>query len=226
MALRWTATDQIANTRGIKCLVYGGPGVGKTVLCSTAPDPLIISAESGMLSLRRVSIPALEVSSLEELTEAYKFISTSAEMKRFQTVCVDSLSEIAEVILSNAKARAKDPRQAYGEVIEQTVKLIRAFRDTLHKNIYMTAKMEPIKDEMTGVVKWGPSMPGSKLGPQIPYYFDEVFRLGIGKSPQGESYRFLQTQPDLQFDAKDRSGSLAPIEPPDLAHVFRKIQGS
>jgi hypothetical protein len=69
-------------------------------------------------------------------------------------------------------------------------------------------------------------MPGSKLGPQLPYLFDEVFRLGINKTPQGEQYRFLQTQPDLQCDAKDRSGALDPIEQPDLNHVITKILGA
>ena len=53
--------------RGIKCLVYGESGVGKTVLCSTAPDPIIISAESGLLSLRKKDIPVIEINSLKTL---------------------------------------------------------------------------------------------------------------------------------------------------------------
>ena len=104
--------------------------------------------------------------------------------------------------------------------------LIRLFRDLPGKNVYVAAKMEPMKDEMTGVVKYGPSMPGSKLGSKIPYFFDEVFRLGVNKTPQGETYRFLQTQPDLQFEAKDRSGALAPLEPPFLSACFAKILGA
>jgi hypothetical protein len=66
-------------------------------------------------------------------------------------------------------------------------------------------------------------MPGSKLGPKLPYFFDEVFRIGINKTPQGEQYRFLQTQPDIQYDAKDRSGSLDILEVPFLGSIFNKI---
>lgn len=223
MALKFTTTDKASVSNGVKVLVYGGAGMGKTVLCSTAPSPIILSAESGELSLRKMSIPMIEITTVQDLIEAHQWLTMSAEARQFQTVCIDSLSEIAEVVLNNAKRQVKDPRQAYGELIEKMESVIRSFRDLSGKNVYMAAKMEPTKDELTGVVKYGPSMPGSKLGVKLPYFFDEVFRLGINKTPQGENYRFLQTQPDLQYEAKDRSGSLDSMEPPNLAHIFNKI---
>ena len=226
MALQFSTTDQASAAAGVKVLVYGDAGMGKTTLCATAPAPIIISAESGLLSLRKYRIPVIEIKTIDQLTEAYDWSIRSAEARQFATICIDSISEIGEVVLANAKRQVKDPRQAYGELIEKMTMTIRAFRDLPGKHVYMAAKMEPMKDELTGVVRYGPSMPGSKLGPQLPYFFDEVFRLGVNKSPQGETYRFLQTQPDLQYTAKDRSGSLAAIESPDLNHVFAKILGA
>lgn len=238
MALHFTTAQDVSNASGIKCCVYGGSGMGKTVLMATAPIPLLISAESGALSLRQANLerlygvgnphicynmPIIEVKSVEDLTDAYNWCSQSAEAQQFQTVGMDSISEIAEVVLNNAKRQVKDPRQAYGELIEKMETLIRSFRDLPNKNVVITAKMEPSKDELTGVVKYGPAMPGAKLGNKLPYFFDEVFRLGVGQTPQGEKYRFLQTQPDLQFEAKDRSGALAPVEAPILSAVFAKI---
>jgi hypothetical protein len=90
----------------------------------------------------------------------------------------------------------------------------------------MTCKMESSKDELSGMVKWGPSMPGQKLGPQLPYLFDEVFRLGVGKGADGKEFRFVQTQPDLQYEAKDRSGALQSMEYPHLGAIFAKIKGA
>lgn len=226
MALQFSTTDQASAAAGVKVLVYGDAGMGKTTLCATAPAPIIISAESGLLSLRKYRIPVIEIKTIDQLTEAYDWSTRSAEARQFATICIDSISEIGEVVLANAKRQVKDPRQAYGELIEKMTMTIRAFRDLPGKHVYMAAKMEPMKDELTGVVRYGPAMPGSKLGPQLPYFFDEVFRLGVNKSPQGETYRFLQTQPDLQYTAKDRSGSLAAIESPDLNHVFAKILGA
>lgn len=225
MALKFTMTDQASLQHGVKMLVYGLSGSGKTVLCSTAPVPVILSAEAGLLSLRRFSLPVIEIRSVEDLTEAHRWCLTSHEAKMFQTVCIDSISEIGELVLANAKKQVKDPRQAYGELIEKMMTTIKAYRDLPGKHVYMSAKMEPVKDEMTGIVRYMASMPGSKLGPQLPYLYDEVFRLGINKTTQGEQYRFLQTSSDLQYDAKDRSGSLDPVEPPDLTRVINKILG-
>ena len=225
MALNFTTTDRAAQLNGVKVLVYGQAGAGKTVLASTAPDPFLISAEGGELSLRHVQMPMAKVATVDDLKDIYAWCEKSHEAKQFQTICIDNLSEIAEVVLNNAKRQVKDPRQAYGELIEKMETTIRMFRDLPGRNVYMSAKMEPTKDELTGVVKYGPAMPGSKLGSKLPYFFDEVFRLGINKTPQGESYRFLQTQPDMQYEAKDRSGALAAVELPHLAQLFNKILG-
>ena len=91
------------------------------------------------------------------------------------------------------------------------------------KHIYMSAKQESIKDETAGITLYGPSMPGSKLGGQLPYLFDEVFKLGLGRTTEGVEYRYLQTRPDFQSDAKDRSGTLDAMEQPDLTHIINKV---
>lgn len=241
MGLQFTTAQDASDMSGVKALVYGGSGLGKTVLAATLPAPVLISSESGLLSLRKnnlerlfgvgnpaitYNMPVIQVTTVDDLTEAYNWCVNSNEARVFASIGLDSISEIAEVVLNNAKRQVKDPRQAYGELIEKMETLVRLFRDINGKNVYMAAKMEPSKDELTGVVKYGPSMPGAKLGNKVPYFFDEVFRLGVNKTPQGESYRFLQTQPDLQFEAKDRSGALAAMEPPNLTHVFSKILGA
>lgn len=239
MGMQFTTASQESVTSGIKVLVYSGAGMGKTVLSATMPTPVLISAESGALSLAKQNLerlfgpnhpqvtynmPIIKVSDVGGLTDAYNWCANSAEAKQFQSIGLDSISEIAEVVLNNAKRQVKDPRQAYGELIEKMETLVRLFRDLSGYNVYMAAKMEPMKDELNGTVKYGPSMPGSKLGTKLPYFFDEVFRLGVNKTPQDEPYRFLQTQPDLQYEAKDRSGALAAMEYPFLASVFQKIQ--
>lgn len=225
MTLRFSTTAQAAELHGIKVLIYSRSGVGKTWLARTAPAPIVLSAESGILSLRDVGIPMIHITSVNDLSEAHQWLEKSAEARQFKTVYIDSLTEIGEVILANAKALVKDPRQAYGELIEKTMATIKAYRDLAGKNVVMTAKQEPMKDDMTGIIQYGPSMPGSKLGPQLPYLFDEVFRLGLAKTKDGAEYRFFQTAPDLQYEAKDRSGALDAVEKPDLTYVFNKILG-
>ena len=217
------STFGIGARTGVKMLVYGKSGRGKTTLCATAPTPVILSAEAGLLSLSQFQLPYVEIKDMAGLQEAYRWALGSAEARQFETICLDSLTEIAEVVLNAAKKSVKDPRQAYGEMIEKMTDIIRLFRDLPGRNVYMSAKQEYAKNEITGVMINSPMMPGAKLGQQLPYFFDEVFQLDIGSTPEGVSYRFLRTQPDFMNDAKDRSGRLDPVEEPNLGKVISKI---
>lgn len=234
----FSTTSQVNVSQGVKVLVYGDSGMGKTMMCATAPAPYILSAEGGTLSLSRKNlerlhgvgnphitydIPVAKIVTVDDLTYMHNLFATNQDNGQFKTICIDSITEIGEVVLSNAKRTVKDPRQAYGELIEKMLMTVKAFRDLPGRNVFITAKMEPMKDETTGIVKNGPSMPGQKLGPALPYYFDEVLKLGVNKDAQGNPFRYLQTVADLQNIAKDRSGALDPMEPPHLAHVFNKI---
>ena len=64
MALKFTTTKQQANC--VKALVYGDAGAGKTKLCATAPTPVILSAESGLLSLADYEIPVIDISTAQD----------------------------------------------------------------------------------------------------------------------------------------------------------------
>lgn len=239
--IQWSTTSQASAAQGVKMLAYGGAGAGKTVLCATLPKPVIISAEAGLLSLQRKNlermygvgnphvcydIPVAPVTTLAQLYEVYNWLVAQGR-QHFLSVAVDSISEIAEVILANLKLTKSDPRQAYGEVIEQVLKFARAVRDLPGMNVYISAKMEYAKDEGTGSMKYLPMLPGKQLGQQLPYFFDEVFYLGVTpKNPQGQSWRYLQTQPDHNYIAKDRSGVLDEMEQPDLTNIINKILGA
>ena len=213
--------DYAAN--GIKMLVHGQAGIGKTCLCASLPNPIIISVESGLLSLAGLDIPAIEVKTLDDLSEVYDWISGSEEARIYESVCLDSISEIAEIILSDEKGKEKDPRKAYGNMQDIMMDRIRSFRDLPGRNVYMSAKQERIQDENNRLL-FGPSMPGQKLAQQLPYLFDEIFAYQIIKDQNGVPQRILLTQPDGISQAKDRSGKLDMWEEPDLGKIINKIR--
>ncbi len=221
MNIKLTSTKN--SSKKVKILVYGGAGMGKTVLCSTAPKPIIISAEAGLLSISDFDIPVIEVKTVKDVMDAYQWITESEEAKEFETVCLDSITEIGEVLLSQYKKEEKDARKAYGRISDDMAHLIRSFRDLQDKHVYFTAKSIKKEDETSGITSTRAAMPGSTLTNNLPYWFDEVLALRIGKLDSGKEFRYLQTQPELQFDAKDRSGCLAPMEKPDLSYIFDKI---
>ena len=221
--MRVISTKDYLNN-GVKILVHGQAGIGKTCLCASLPDPIIISAESGLLSLASLDIPVIEIKTLDDLGEAHDWLAGSDKAKKYKSICLDSISEIAEVVLTDEKNKEKDPRKAYGNMQDVMTDVIRAFRDLSGRNIYFSAKQERVQDE-SGRLLFGPSMPGQKLAQQIPYLFDEVFSYQVVKDTNGVPTRMLLTQPDGISVAKDRSGKLDMFEAPDLGAIINKIKG-
>lgn len=219
---------------GVKILVHGPAGVGKTLLCATGGvKTLMISAEGGLLSIIggikqgllnenvHELMEVIEVKSLEELIEAYEY----AKQQDHVWICVDSITEIAEVLLAQELREAADPRQAYGAIIVKMGDVLRLLRDIKHKNVIMTCKQQRVTDSDTGKTMYLPAMPGTKLHQQIPYLFDEVLALRVEKDEDTKDYRVLQTARDANYEAKDRSCMLEMWEEPDLYNILMKIKG-
>lgn len=185
----------------VKCVVYGGAGVGKTRLCATAPNPIIISAEEGLLSLSEVDCDYVEIKTLKQFDEAYNHFKNDTN---YDTICLDSLSEICEVLLQELLPNYKDPRQAYAEMAKGAMPLIRKFRRMKGKHTVFTVKLIRMQDEDTGTVTEELFIPGKVIPNQIPYMVDELFCMQVDR----KGVPFLQTSPDRVRFAKDRSGAL------------------
>lgn len=206
----------------VKCVVYGGAGVGKTRLCATAPNPIIISAEEGLLSLSEVDCDYVEIKSLKELDEAYRMFKAD---NNYDTICLDSLSEICEVLLQELLPNFKDPRQAYNEMAQGTMPLIRKFRRIKGKHTVFTSKLIQVQDEESGDITQQLFIPGRVIPNQIPYMVDELFCMQVDR----KGIPFLQTSPDRIRFCKDRSGALEKKEfgpdgeIPNMTTIITKI---
>ena len=203
MAIEFKNPADAVREQGIKMLVYGAAGSGKTVLCATANEPtLIISTEAGLLSIKDAPkrIQIVECNTREEVDEVLDYLSQN---KLPNWVCIDSISEIAEVVLAEELTKTKDPRKAYGELAVIMTALVKRF----------------------GGLMYSPGMPGQKMGQQLPYFFDLVCAMRVTTDKEGNLVRELQTNRDDQYEAKDRSGKLDIFEPQNLAALRSKIYG-
>ena len=166
----------------------------------------------------------IQIKNMGDLREASTWLAGADAAKQFESVALDSISEIAEVCLNAEKAKASDPRQAYGEMQTTMAEAIRSFRD-LPKHVLMTAKLEKSQDEM-GRMLYSPSMPGNKTGQSLPYFFDLMLALRVEKDAEGVSQRGLLCDSDGLWQAKDRSGKLDTWEAPDLGAIIAKLGGA
>jgi hypothetical protein len=215
-----------------KILTYGGAGVGKTRGIATLPGSvLIVSAEGGLMSLqdsdRAGEIDVEEISSIDDLARVHQALLR--EEHSYDWVAIDSWSEIAERLLAKAKASTKDPRKAYGEVIDVMLRWTREMRD-LPIGVLVVAKATETEVELGGgddaarMTRYSLGMPGRALGAALPYLFDEVFYISVEENrATGEVKRQLVTRKTPYVEAKDRSGRLSPTEPLDYTHVVRKM---
>ena len=225
MAIKVQSTADI-QFHGVKCIIFGGPGVGKTRSIATAPKPIIISAEEGLLSLMEVDVPFIEVKSLDDLNEAYNFLKKDAG-QTYKTIGLDSLSEIAEVLIAQELPKHKDGRQAYAALAQAMIPMLKKFRDLKGVNTVFSCKKIDVKDEETGTVTTELMLPGNVLSNQVPYIVDELFYMDVDR----KGIPFLQVKPSRKVFAKDRSGALDPAgvfakdasSVPDMTAIFKAI---
>lgn len=214
------STGNIKPTK-LNTLIYGASGTGKTTLLSTLPNKtLIISKESGLLSLKDFSIDYVEPKDLKEL----RSVLVSEEIDSYDNIAIDSLTEIASMFLEESTLLFPDDRQnfkKYGHYNEGIVRFIKFTRD-LNKNIIFTS-LEKTAEDNAGRRFTVPDITGS-LASKLPAYFDFVFNLQI-INKENERERVLLTQPFDGFICKDRSGKLEDYEVPNLSLIINKVFG-
>ncbi len=207
-------------------ILYGPSGSGKTYSAVTIPGKtLIASAEKGLRTLLELTpdMDVVEINTIADMRELHTYLSTKLE---YDTVFIDSLSEIGEMALSEAKATTKDGRQAYMGMADTVAGMIKAFNE-LPCTVIMTAQEERVASEMIGQVDYlyAPSIPGKAFMSKVPYKLDFVFCLRTRLNGESVLERAFQTGPNGDYLAKSRSQRLATFENADWTEIFKKLGG-
>lgn len=253
------ADARMRERRGVKALILGQAGVGKTSLLRTL-DPettLFMDLESGDLAVQDVPVDQIRPQTWQECRDLACFITGPNEnvkptdlyglkhyedcvqkfgspdaLNKYQTLFVDSLTVAARLCFAwceqqpeafNAKGD-RDTRSVYGLLGRQMMLWITRLQHARTHNVVFVCLLNQDEDDF-GRKTWSPQIEGSKTGREMPGVVDEVLCLAILHPEDGAPYRALITDPTNEFGypAKDRSGRLDPLEPPDLGKLFAKL---
>lgn len=211
----------LAGRFGVKAMVYGPPGCGKTPIFNTAPKPVLMVVEPGMLSMRNSKIPCFEAYTYQGINEFCQWLFNSTETKNFDSVGVDSISQMAEIILTAKLAVNKDGRKAYGEMSREVMAIVNALYYLPNKHVYLIAKQTSVDEG--GALKRKPYFPGQDLNVKVPHLYDEILHMSLATIPGvvGQQMAF-RTRESFDIMARDRSGMLNEFEPTDLTALFKK----
>jgi len=191
----------------IKAVVYGTSGSGKTYFAASAPNPIFASSEGGLLSTVATGnrIDFAEIKSLEDLQAL--FLKLKAGGHGYETVVIDSITEINEIIKEDLEAKrgGKMQIQDWGDLGKKIKKVLRSFRDLDMHTIFIAQEMLEKDDQK--IQKIVPSLNG-KAATEIAYFMDVVGYTSINKNGEHK----ITVSPHERLLTKDRSGKLADLE--------------
>lgn len=223
----------------VKMLVYGDPGVGKTVFSCSGDRTIFIDVEGGSLSIqKRIKDKKVVRKRFDTFDEIEEFVRGLREKgSKADTLVIDSITELQKKLMDSIVDQHPEVKRPYGDGLtvgdwgyntERMRRFIRMARD-LDMNVIFTALAMDEKNEMTGAVKTLPKM-SSKLSADVCGYVDIVGYLYVDNvtDEDGESVpvRRMLVQPVGMYYAKDRSGALGNvIDNPTFPDIYNTIFG-
>lgn len=155
------------------------------------------------------------------------------QLAKYHYYFVDSITVLGRLCLAWAKTQPQafsdrtgkpDMRGAYGLLGQEMLGALTHLQHTRDKHVVFVAILDEKTDDY-GRRLFVPQIEGSKTALELPGIVDEVITYQLIKADDGSLYRAFVTRADnpWQYPAKDRSGRLDPLEPPDLGRLISKI---
>ncbi|MGN0906227.1 MAG: AAA family ATPase [Bullifex sp.] len=214
--------------RGVKALLAGVSGTGKTRSVMTCPKPVMyITSEdkySSILPTEMDGISKVEVRSFQQFINT--IIANCEESHhsgfRFKTIFIDSLTDLANLRISELRPIYKDSRQAYFQTQTEMLEIFRVIRNT-DANVIGICLLDRYTDS-ENFTKYGPLFPGKEFQKQVPSQFDEIYIAQSRRTPEGNVEYYYQTQNDGKYECKSCSDVLPAFMEPDWTKIINMIE--
>jgi phage nucleotide-binding protein len=159
--------NELSINATIKMLVYGQPGIGKTTIALSSPNPVLFDFDGGVSRINKAhQCPTLQVESWEQVLDA---LTELEQANDFKTIVVDTAGKMLDfmsdyIMRNDPKMKMRDGSLAlkgYGQRKVMFVNLLKRV-SMMGKHIVFVAHEKEDKDGETRIVR--PDMSGSSLG--------------------------------------------------------------
>lgn len=210
-------------------LVYGMGGVGKTTFAATAPKPLLLDCENGAkyFGLRGIDLDVAQIKNWSDMDGVFDI----AKSGKYQTIIIDPIGELMEKLKryminkADRKLVQSDgsPSMAGWGWLKDTMRnTIKVLRDS-GNHLIIVAHVDEKGDEDKLVKR---PMIATKLSDELINIVDIV---GYMQAIQvdGEDKRVIMVESTSEkYIAKDRTGQLGKIIPPNFGDIIDAVQGN
>jgi len=179
------------------------------------------------------ALPATAAYSEAHYTEAMKNPEL-AQLTSYQILFIDSVTAAARLCFTWAEQQPeaftdrgrKDLRGIYGLHARSMIGWLNQLQHAREKTVVFVAVLEKHVDELN-IATWQPQIEGAKTGRELPAIVDEIITMQWVDFGDRKPVRaFVCTNPNpWGYPAKDRSGRLEQIEPPNLGALIEKLAG-
>ena len=157
-----------------------------------------------------------------------------AQLTGYQILFVDSLTAAGRLCFTWAEQQPeaftdrgrKDLRAVYGLHARSMLGWLNQLQHARGRTVVFVAVLEKNIDDLN-IASWQPQLEGAKTGRELPAIVDEIITMQWVDFGDRKPVRaFVCTNPNpWGYPAKDRSGRLDQIEPPNLGALIEKLTG-
>lgn len=185
----WTLDRRIEQ---VKMLLYGDSGVGKTRFASTAPNPVFLDADNGMMSVQ-VPVGRWPCEEWEDLQVCWEMLAN--EDHGFDTVVLDGMNRIQtlsmEYVIRTFQARrnyGSQPTQPdWGKALSDQERMIRSYL-SLPMHVIVICHPKPRDSEAD---RLRPMLSGKQTASMIERYMDLVAYMYVQQGDTDKPKRMM-----------------------------------
>lgn len=216
--------SELAYNSTIKALVYGQPGMGKSTLALSSPNPVLFDFDGGIQRVNGAfQCPTLQVNNWDEVLQALQELEK--EPNDFKTIVIDTAGKMLDymgsyIIKNDSRLGKRDGSltlQGFGARKYMFINFLNRV-SMMGKNVVFVAHEREDKDGDTRIVR--PEIGGSSAGDLIKELDLVGYMQAIGND------RTISWTPQEKFYAKNTCNLPAMQKIPSIIDPSGKIVGS